>query len=178
MNRYQFEDLISEYIENELSLAKRKKFEAYLKANPDSAKLVNAIKDNIDRLNQMEALKTSESFNERLLEKIENHNFTIDKDQVKNMIFGLTPGYATLMMGFVVTFIFISLQLLMPKVDNQKIKNVHLTDNGTPAITNPSINHGIDQNQDMVHTLDDSTKTDSTIRLKKDYSKKIQFVND
>ena len=78
----------------------------------------------------------------------------------------------------VVTFIFISLQLLMPKVDNQKIKNVHLTDNGTPAITNSSINHGIDQDQDMVHALDDSTKTDSTIRLKKDFSKKIQFVND
>ena len=28
MNRYQFEDLISEYIENELSLSKRKEFEA------------------------------------------------------------------------------------------------------------------------------------------------------
>ena len=36
MNRYQFEDLISEYIENELSLSKRKEFETYLEENPVS----------------------------------------------------------------------------------------------------------------------------------------------
>ena len=178
MNRYQFEDLISEYIENELSLSKRKKFEAYLKENPDSAQLVNAIKDNIVRLNQMQALKTSGSFNERLLEKIENPRFNIDKDQVRSMIFGLTPGYATLMMGFVATFIFISLQLLMPDVDNQIMKKVHLTGNDIPASTNPSINHNIIKDQDMVHTMDDSVRADSTIRLKKDFSKKMQFVND
>ena len=34
MNRYQFEDLISEYIENELSFSKRKEFESFLKDEP------------------------------------------------------------------------------------------------------------------------------------------------
>ena len=34
MNRYQFEDLISEYIDNEITLSKRKEFEDYMKDNP------------------------------------------------------------------------------------------------------------------------------------------------
>ena len=44
MNRYQFEDLISSYIDNEITLSKRKEFERYMKDNPDSEKLVSAIK--------------------------------------------------------------------------------------------------------------------------------------
>ena len=51
MNRYQFEDLISSYIENEITLKKRKEFERYMKDNPDSEKLVSAIKGNIVNLN-------------------------------------------------------------------------------------------------------------------------------
>ena len=35
MNRYQFEDLISEYIDNELHLGKRKEFEDYLNKNTE-----------------------------------------------------------------------------------------------------------------------------------------------
>ena len=31
MNRYQFEDLISSYIDNEITLSKRKEFEKYMK---------------------------------------------------------------------------------------------------------------------------------------------------
>ena len=34
MNRYQFEDLISDYVENKLTLSKRKDVELYLKSNP------------------------------------------------------------------------------------------------------------------------------------------------
>ena len=36
MNRYQFEDLISDYIENKLPIAKRKKLEAFMEANPEA----------------------------------------------------------------------------------------------------------------------------------------------
>ena len=64
MNRYQFEDLISEYIENEITLSKRKEFEDYMKDNPDSEKLVSAIKGNIIKLNQIPKLKVKSSFND------------------------------------------------------------------------------------------------------------------
>ena len=86
MNRYQFEDLISEYIENELSLSKRKEFEAYLKNNPDSEELVNSIRENIKSLNQMPRTSTSSTFNERLLDSIDKHNPSEGKQN--NIIFG------------------------------------------------------------------------------------------
>ena len=36
MERYKFEDLISDYIENKLPLAKRKKVEAIMEDNPEA----------------------------------------------------------------------------------------------------------------------------------------------
>ena len=50
MNRYQFEDLISEYIDNELPLGKRKEFEDYLSNNTDAEALVNSIRSNINNV--------------------------------------------------------------------------------------------------------------------------------
>ena len=47
MNRYQFEDLISDYIENKLTLSKRKDIETYLKNNPRANQKVNEILENI-----------------------------------------------------------------------------------------------------------------------------------
>ena len=41
MERYEFEDQISDYIENNLSLKKRKIFVEYLKNNQDAQKLVD-----------------------------------------------------------------------------------------------------------------------------------------
>ena len=35
MNRYDFEDLISDYLEGELSFSKRKEFESYFEENED-----------------------------------------------------------------------------------------------------------------------------------------------
>jgi len=176
MNRYQFEDLISEYIENELSLSKRKEFEAYLKNNPDSEELVNSIRENIKSLNQMPRTSTSSTFNERLLDSIDKHNPSEGKQN--NIIFGFTPAYASLMMCLVVAFIFISVQLINPSSDNQQFQSGHLTNNQLPKNLNPSNNIVNNQSQDLVDTRDDSMKTDSTIQVKKDFSKKIQLVND
>ena len=62
MNRHQFEDLISSYIENEITLSKRKQFERYMKDNPNSVELVSAIKNNIKKLNQVPRIKVKSSF--------------------------------------------------------------------------------------------------------------------
>ena len=47
MERYEFEDLISDYLENSLSLKKRKDFELYLSENPGSSELVDQMKNTI-----------------------------------------------------------------------------------------------------------------------------------
>ena len=40
MDRYQFEDAISAYLDNELNLSDRQAFESYMNANPDAKALV------------------------------------------------------------------------------------------------------------------------------------------
>ncbi|SVA97204.1 uncharacterized protein METZ01_LOCUS150058, partial [marine metagenome] len=70
MNRYQFEDLISEYIENELSLSKRKEFEAYLEMHPDAKNLVESITKTREEMNSFPIRKVFPGFNKRLTAKI------------------------------------------------------------------------------------------------------------
>ena len=48
MDRYQFEDAISAYLENELNLSERQSFEKYMNANPDAKDLVESIKSTIN----------------------------------------------------------------------------------------------------------------------------------
>ena len=43
MNRYEFEDKISDYLENQLSISERKAFEEYIKDNNDDRELLNSI---------------------------------------------------------------------------------------------------------------------------------------
>ena len=72
MNRYQFEDLISSYIDNEITLSKRKEFERYMKDNPDSGEIGKCNKGNIVKLNQIPRLKVKSSFNDTLKSKIDD----------------------------------------------------------------------------------------------------------
>ena len=44
MNRYEFENLISDYLEGELSFSKRKEFESYLEENEDAKLLFLGLK--------------------------------------------------------------------------------------------------------------------------------------
>ena len=71
MNRYQFEDLISEYIENELTISKRKLFESYLEDNPDAKDLVESVRINQGKMKSLPKVSSSSDFNTRLLAKIQ-----------------------------------------------------------------------------------------------------------
>ena len=108
MNRYQFEDLISSYIDNEITLSKRKEFERYMKDNPDSEKLVSAIKGNIVKLNQIPRLKVKSSFNDTLKSKIDDFNSNPRLGKDRNLIFGFSPLNASFLFGLFIAFIFIN----------------------------------------------------------------------
>ena len=98
MNRYQFEDLISEYIENELSLSKRKEFETYLEENPDARSLVDSVRYTMDTMRSLPKVKANTKFNERLMTRIKANIDWNDKPvPSKGTIFGLTPIHASLM---------------------------------------------------------------------------------
>ena len=71
MNRYQFEDLISDYIENKLPIAKRKKLEAFMEANPESKDQLESIRSLMKSMKKLPEVKTSDGFTAKLMKRVE-----------------------------------------------------------------------------------------------------------
>ena len=178
MNRYQFEDLISSYIENEITLSKRKEFERYLKDNPDSEELVSAIKGNIVKLNQIPRLKVKSSFNNTLKNKIDdlNSNPRLGKD--KNLIFGFSPLNASFLFGLSIAFIVISFQLIISNFDYQQASESQFVNNELSNDIIPSRNPNIVIDSDLANVEEDTSKSEINKPNRKNLSNKIQLVND
>ena len=70
MNRYEFENLISDYLDDSIPFKMRKEFEDYLKKDPGAESLVNNIRITISNMNKIKKVETSEDFNEKLLNRV------------------------------------------------------------------------------------------------------------
>ena len=180
MNRYQFEDLISEYIENELSLSKRKEFETYLEENPDARSLVDSVRYTMDTMRSLPKVKANTKFNERLMTRIKANIDWNDKPiPSKGTIFGFTPIHASLMTGLMIAFIFVSMQLFYPEPGTTQTTERHLfADEQVPSLSNPDLNTLNRTTQDLADFEDDSLDIDPKKQQQKDFSKKMHFVND
>ena len=181
MNRYQFEDLISEYIENELSLKKRKEFEAFLNENPKYIKLIESIKSNISSVKKLPSLRASKSFNENILEKISKNHSQFDNVKSKNTYFGFSLFDFSIISSFAIAFIVLSIQLFSVSTGNQIVKSEFLADKNESSTYIDSNSNGLanaPQNSSKGQTEEDSLNTEKTMKLKKNFSKKIQLVND
>ena len=64
MERYKFEDLISDYIENKLPVAKRKEVEAFMEDNPQAKAQMESIQSLINYMKNLSEIKTSDNFME------------------------------------------------------------------------------------------------------------------
>ena len=180
MNRYQFEDLISEYIENELSLSKRKEFETYLEENPDARSLVDSVRYIMDTMRSLPKVKANSMFNERLMTRIKTNIDWNDKPMPsKGTIFGFTPIHASLMTGLMIAFIFVSMQLFYPEPGTtQTTERNFLADEQVPSLSNPDLNTVNRTTPDLADVEDDSLDIDPKKQQQKDFSKKMHFVND
>ena len=81
-----FNQLISKYIENELSSDEKKSFEDYMKSYNDFSNKVNTIKNNILLFKNMQKFETSKDF-------IHNLNDQISKKQ--SNLFSFLPDFKT-----------------------------------------------------------------------------------
>ncbi len=59
MDRYQFEDLISDFIENKLSMTQRKDFETYLDENPEAMQQLDSVKQVIASMKSIPEVSTN-----------------------------------------------------------------------------------------------------------------------
>ena len=121
MNRYDFENLISDYLEGELSFSKRKEFESYLEENEDAKLLFSKVKDTLNNMKNAEKISTPENFNSKLLSKIKDKAPIMPND--RSNIFGLSPLYASIFSSLCLAVIFISYSLIVPKpVSNSNLE--------------------------------------------------------
>ena len=115
MNRYEFEDKISDYLENQLSVSERKAFEEYIKDNNEDRELVNSIMKTIDLINAQKSIKTSQKFMQNLINKVNSHKkipTRQNNSHNKKLFFGLTPINSALMSAFIFAFVFLFVNIL------------------------------------------------------------------
>ena len=181
MNRYEFEDLISDYIDNSLTLSKRKEFENYLTEDLEAQSLVDQVSNTIDQLKNIQKVKVSDHFNDHLMKRIKNeqskHRLNPVSNQ-KNRFLGFSPLYASLMTGLTIAFFILSLLLFGPDKDTSTSQNRFYANNPAPTLSNPKIAKSNPKSRGLAEAEEDSLDQKSTKSPKKDYTKQIQLVKD
>ena len=121
MNRYEFENLISDYLEGELSFSKRKEFESHLEENEDAKLLFFSVKSTLNDMKNAEKISTPENFNSKLLSKIKDKAPIMPND--RSNIFGLSPLYASIFSSLCLAVVLISYSLISSKpVSNSNLE--------------------------------------------------------
>jgi len=181
MNRYQFEDLISDYIENKLPIAKRKKLETFMEANPEAKDQLESIRSLMKSMKKLPEVKTSDEFTAKLMKRVEfEKNRPSAKKYVTNTVgktyFGFTPVYATVMTALVVAFVVVGMQLVPKTNNNSTVLPISITAE-TSTIPNSSIPKPYQNDDIMLAEDNDSTDVDSPARVKSgQFDDKIKLV--
>ena len=177
MDRYQFEDLISAYIENELSLSKRKEVESFLAENPLEEKLVKQVSLNIKTLKNSPKIAAKENFNEKLLSRIESENLHIaPRAKSEKTIFGFPFFHASILISLFAVLLILSLEItnLVPWLQNRG--NNKFVDNKN-ILDKKTIKKQLNE-EDILKTNFTDIKDDTTKKEKRDFSRNIKYVND
>jgi anti-sigma factor RsiW len=159
MDRYQFEGYISDYIENSLSIAKRKEFEQFLAEHPESKELVETIRSTISQLKNLPTVKTSNEFMVKLQQRVAKQRdaIPVQMEKRKPMIFGFTPLTASMMSLVVVAIVFVGYEL-MPSGSNPIAIPPQITTNNVmtaPVNSNPVVPVNIEST--IVEAQEDSS---------------------
>ncbi len=144
MDRYQFEDLISDYIEGKLPVAKRQEFEKYLESNPRAQSQVTELRQLISSMHSLPVKKTSADFTTRLMQRaavarIENHT-GVNQEKRWPLIGGFTPAYAGMLATLLVAVVVVSLQFLPEKQAPAQFQPVIAEEIATPQPEASSLN--------------------------------------
>ena len=180
MNRYQFEDLISEYIENKLSLEGRKEFEAYANNNQELKELVDEIRNNILSLKKMKKVKTSHRFTSTLEKRIKSENKKLTNQPASPYVIpliNLSPARTGIMSALIIAIIIVGISLL---------PSLSLLTNNSSLVANSEINPRSSSvaklvNQAVVESaILDSNAVDTVNTNNKNFkfNSKIQLVKD
>ena len=97
MDRYNFKEYISAYIDGDLSIDEKKEFEDIMNSHSECKIKFEEVKSLIENLNQAPQAKTSADFMDKLHARIDSHNQTKETilDKISNFLLGpkMRPAY-------------------------------------------------------------------------------------
>ena len=173
MNRYEFENLISDYLDGSISFKKRKEFEGYMKDDKDAEALVSNIKTTISEMNNSQKVKVADNFNEKLLSRVKNEGIV---SKPNNTILGFTPFYASILSCLCVAFFVVASQLINVSQDSSsEIKTNQYT--AELEQNNPSYSKNVDLEKKLIVDSNIDSLQDKKEKEKPNNSNKIKFVN-
>ena len=173
MNRYEFENLISDYLDGSIPFKKRKEFEDYMKDDKDAEVLVCNIKTTISEMNNSQKVKVADNFNEKLLSRVKNEGIV---SKPNNTILGFTPFYASILSCLCVAFFVVASQLINVSQDsNSEIKTNQYT--AELEQNNPSYSKNVDLEKKLIVDSNIDSLQDKKEKEKPNNSNKIKFVN-
>ena len=173
MNRYEFENLISDYLDGSIPFKKRKEFEDYMKDDKDAEDLVSNIKTTISEMNNSQKVKVADNFNEKLLSRVKNEGIV---SKPNNTILGFTPFYASILSCLCVAFFVVTSQLINVSQDSSSgIKTNQYT--AELEQNNPSYSKNVDLEKKLIVDSNIDSLQDKKEKEKPNNSNKIKFVN-
>ena len=173
MNRYEFENLISDYLDGSIPFKKRKEFEDYMKDDKDVEDLVSNIKTTISEMNNSQKVKVADNFNEKLLSRVKNEGIV---SKPNNTILGFTPFYASILSCLCVAFFVVTSQLINVSQDSSsEIKTNQYT--AELEQNNPSYSKSVDLEKKLIVDSNIDSLQDKKEKEKPNNSNKIKFVN-
>ena len=177
MNKIEFEDLLSKYIENDLSLNDRKKIEVYLSENKEARNLLRSTEKTLRLVNNLEPINASRAFNQvlfRKLKKFENHNISPKKYTKKRTYFGFTVLNGAFLSLLVILFMGVSFNLVSNILSDPSNQNVIAKED----INDLKDNKLKDNSSSLASTVKDTSNIKKPNRKKFDLKDKVQFVKD
>ena len=174
MDRYQFEDLISDFIENKLSMSQRKNFETYLDENPEAMQQLDSVKQVIASMKSMPEVSTSTDFMKNLNKRIAAEKEAQSVVKTTRSFAGYTPLMASLSAVVVVAVVLLGLEFI-PEATNQATFTPTMAEQQVDDLpilpTQPN-------DELLAENEDDSTHVDEDMPNTTDFKDRIQLVGD
>ena len=174
MDRYQFEDLISDFIENKLSMSQRKNFETYLDENPEAMQQLDSVKQVIASMKSMPEVSTSTDFMKNLNKRIAAEKEAQSVVKTTRSFTGYTPLMPSLSAVVVVAVVLLGLEFI-PEATNQATFTPTMAEqqvDDLPVLPTQPNDELLAENED------DSTHVDEDMPNTTDFKDRIQLVGD
>ncbi len=136
MNRYEFENLLSDYLDGSMPFNKKKEFEHYMEKNPDAQYLLKNIRNTVLEMKKIKQLKVSENFNDKLLSKVKTERMLSVRD--KKTLFGFTPFYASVFSCLCIALFVVASQLF--NFSENSDRNINSYQYSASKKENPTVN--------------------------------------